>query len=431
MSIQALLSPEKYVRTKARNLPIYECIVNPNWQEEGMAVIYIGRKHTNGNITYGSYLVDILCLGLKDTGYEFNVDINDWNELKGNLKKEGFALELIDYNLAHNIIYGGIAFAEEYGFKPHKDFSLTQFILEEDDEQIPLMDIEFGHQGKPHIIVHPEDNKAKAAFNYLNANFKEGEFFYTTEVAKSLLEDEDDNWESNLEEDEDISEFQEKFATLKATLLPIKNDVEILYAKHFNLEPIHLHKVDLNNLPFEIGQVSWPDYNPEIEKLIGHFLNDDYDDADVFIDEIKQAAQKFPHVPVFWLAAADVYEENDRYDEAINLLREKGKEFPAEFSFIVREMTFLASEEKTDEVISLGKTYYPILNEFAVNGLLDLHELVDFFNTFAFAFGKARMTEDVEICLDWLKNLESPPQIIEFHELTLVLRKYEKLMSAG
>jgi hypothetical protein len=42
-----------------------------------------------------------------------------------------------------------LEFAEEYGFKPHEDFSkVAQYILEEDTESIELMDIECGKDGK-------------------------------------------------------------------------------------------------------------------------------------------------------------------------------------------------------------------------------------------------------------------------------------------
>lgn len=68
-----------------------------------------------------------------------------------------FSVE-IDYNLAHNIIYGGNEYAEEHGFKIHKDFEkLTQYILEVDDDKIPLIDVEFGKDGKPLVIENKED----------------------------------------------------------------------------------------------------------------------------------------------------------------------------------------------------------------------------------------------------------------------------------
>ena len=66
-----MLSPENYIRKKARSLPIHECTINSHWEESGLANISIARRHTNGNITSCFYLIDLLCLGVKDTHYIF------------------------------------------------------------------------------------------------------------------------------------------------------------------------------------------------------------------------------------------------------------------------------------------------------------------------------------------------------------------------
>ena len=47
------LSPENYIRQKARNLPVFECMINEDWEVGKMASVSVARKHTNGNITLG------------------------------------------------------------------------------------------------------------------------------------------------------------------------------------------------------------------------------------------------------------------------------------------------------------------------------------------------------------------------------------------
>ena len=62
--------------------------------------------------------------------------------------------EELEYNLAHNIIFGALEFASENNFKPHRDFEkFTKYILEIDDNRMPFIDIEFGKDGKPLIIT--------------------------------------------------------------------------------------------------------------------------------------------------------------------------------------------------------------------------------------------------------------------------------------
>jgi hypothetical protein len=158
---QQQLSPANYVRQKARSLPIYECRVNKNWKEFGMATVLVTRKHTNGNFTSGIYLVDILCLGVKDTTFQFNLKPDEYEEYVNHFMSRDDT-EVIDYTLAHNIIYAGIEFSEEFEFKPHRDFvSTTQYILEEDSDDIEVIEIECGKDGKPTYVVGPNDSEQK------------------------------------------------------------------------------------------------------------------------------------------------------------------------------------------------------------------------------------------------------------------------------
>jgi hypothetical protein len=156
-----LLSPENYIRQRARTLPIYECLINKIWKESKMAQLSIARKHSNGNITVCIYLIDLMCLGIKDTHFLFNVPLHEYEDKMGQIDEAG-DLEIIDYVLAHNIIFAGIEFAGDYGFRPHKDFtSVTLFMLEEDTEEIELLEIECGLNGMPAYMPGPYDDRAK------------------------------------------------------------------------------------------------------------------------------------------------------------------------------------------------------------------------------------------------------------------------------
>jgi hypothetical protein len=145
------LSPEKYIKTQARSLPVAECWISEEWQSNGICNIIVARKHITGNFTVGVYLVDLYCLGVKNTSYHFNLDPDAYGFLKENCGD----VEKCEYVLAHNIIYGAIEFADDLGFQPDKDFALAQFILEEDDDNVPLIDIEFGYDGKPFYVQGP------------------------------------------------------------------------------------------------------------------------------------------------------------------------------------------------------------------------------------------------------------------------------------
>jgi hypothetical protein len=157
-----LLSPENYIRQKARNLPIFECKINSDWENMGTAQIVVSRLHTNGNLTFALYMVDLLCLGTKETYYRFNSDKDEYDDLLENMS-EDIQMMNVDYPLIHNVIFAANEFAAELGFKPAKDFtSITQYLLEEDTDDIELIEIECGRNGKPVFVETDSFSEAQS-----------------------------------------------------------------------------------------------------------------------------------------------------------------------------------------------------------------------------------------------------------------------------
>lgn len=149
------LSPEKYIKTRARKLPIHYCLISENWQENKQPVIVFSRKHTNGNITMCLYVVDLLCLGVIFSEYFFNITQEKYHELLDVIygEEQNIDYEATDYPLIHNIIFASIEYAEGFKIQPHKKFKVTEFMLEEDSEDIELIEIECGMNGKPVFVV--------------------------------------------------------------------------------------------------------------------------------------------------------------------------------------------------------------------------------------------------------------------------------------
>ena len=194
---QPALSPYRFMREKARTLPVGKCyIAPPDWQESGMAHIVVTRVRPSGNLVMASFLVDTFCLGVKDACYHENMTPSDFEEYLNNYRK-GMGLEEISYNEAHNIIYGAIAFAEDGGIKPNKEFDPAGYILEEDTEDIPLIEYDFGKNGKHFLIVHP-DKKEMQFYHILKKNLGDDFEF----VIPYGDEDDEDDFEDDFEDDE-------------------------------------------------------------------------------------------------------------------------------------------------------------------------------------------------------------------------------------
>jgi tetratricopeptide (TPR) repeat protein len=155
---QGTLTPEKFIRGKVRLLPLGKCYVNESWYDLGKGTIIVSRIHPNGKITCGFYLIDLFCTGIKDSFYLYEISKREFEQVLDEMSEKEDLLE-VEYTLIHNIIYGSMDFAGSYKFKPHKSFALTQFILEEDSDKIEFINIPFGIDGLPAVVVSNEEPK--------------------------------------------------------------------------------------------------------------------------------------------------------------------------------------------------------------------------------------------------------------------------------
>lgn len=207
---QQQISPERYMREKVRQLPIGKCHITPSdWKESGMANIIITRLRPNGNLVMVIFLVDTFCLGVKNATYHTNITHEDYEEYLNHFKRES-EVDEISYNEAHNIIYGAMAFAEEGGIKPSKNFMPAGYILEEDTDDVPLIEYEFGKNGKHFLIVN-EDRAEMPYYHTLKRNL--GDDF---EFVMPYGEDEDEDENDKLSEL--LSTFETNFNNWKAEI---------------------------------------------------------------------------------------------------------------------------------------------------------------------------------------------------------------------
>jgi hypothetical protein len=194
------LSPLRYVR-QARNYPIEGCWVQEDWDEGGLAVIVIARRQPNGNLVFGNYLVDYYCLGVKDTYFNADVPRSQFQNdaLPTMYRATGKPIK-ISSDLAHEIIYGSIEYAKQFGFRPHRDFDRSQSILDPPDAHPRTGKAKFGKDGKPFFVSGPYDN-VDAILRQLARTAGEGNYHYMMEMSQmppdwklvERTEDEKDN----------------------------------------------------------------------------------------------------------------------------------------------------------------------------------------------------------------------------------------------
>lgn len=180
------LTPEAYLRQRARSLEIGPCYASDIFGEAGEGIVIVTRKHSGGKFSMGVYMIDAFCLGIKDSTY--NMWIEDY-EVKDIIDHFG-ELKPCTYEEAHNMVYGAMEFALEAGIQPHKSFALTKYMLEEDDEHVPLIDYPFGKDGK-HFLVVDTRQEANRYLPLLRKNLGEGNFEFSIAQAGADESEED------------------------------------------------------------------------------------------------------------------------------------------------------------------------------------------------------------------------------------------------
>ncbi len=143
----------------AREYPLYKCWVGADWEERGITNVIVSRQLPNGKVLAGFYLVDLYCLGVKDT---FVRVFSSQRSLERNLQKfgqhhEGGIVECTPA-FAHEMIYGAVEYAAQYDLHPHKDFEESQLLLDPPDAHPRSGEISFGEDGKPFYIAGPNDS---------------------------------------------------------------------------------------------------------------------------------------------------------------------------------------------------------------------------------------------------------------------------------
>lgn len=152
------ISLEKYIAGKARLLPLGKTYICRKAASQGTYVAIVTRQHAGGRLTAGIYLIDTYCLGVKDTFFLFSMEPEDMEE---RISDMGMEFEETEYAEVHNLIYGALEYAEEAGIDPNPGFKVTEYILEPDDDAIPLQEFDFGHHGVRELVVGPDYREMK------------------------------------------------------------------------------------------------------------------------------------------------------------------------------------------------------------------------------------------------------------------------------
>ena len=365
-------SVEGQIRTRARNLPIDKCYVSNNWDEAQLATVVVSRKHVNGNVTYGIFLVDLLLKGVIECDYVFNEPQFDLIERYDDFENLFFEC---DYDLAHNIIYEGLIFGEENGFTPNKKFANTGiYLLEEDTDDIPEMDIPLGEDGMPVVFV-TEDDDMKHEIAVLDKTVGEGNY-----LVYHLDDDDDDD--DNDDDDDDDDDFFEKLDNENGFKLSeymrLEKEIIKMGLDKFMEERLHLltpsQHLALNDILYalhfrfdgakeseEIYHLIMGDerFNPELENILGlenyedsiqSIIDKEEDDPDASLSEMEALIAAHPDDVPLAMAQISLFNDLDMREKTGKVITDWYNRAPDNHMVRLAYAVYLMDQNRCDEI---------------------------------------------------------------------------------
>lgn len=133
--------------------PVYKCWSLTEASKCHKVTIFVVRTLSNGNYILGSYLLDLLSLGIKDTFLAVNLSKSDLTKYE--LFDERLTEELISYQDARSLILGSLAFAKKHGYAPNDDWEESKCMIEPNDPYEEKFT--FGFNGKSLYIPSLHD----------------------------------------------------------------------------------------------------------------------------------------------------------------------------------------------------------------------------------------------------------------------------------
>ena len=161
----------------------YEAYIRKDWQESGQAYVVAARLRDNSAVELGALLLDTWCLGVRDA-----VFVDDYTEegfrdaLKNHLPDD--ERQPIHPAYAKKLIDGAVAYAQQFGFAPHRDYKKTRRVFNGIDVEACTETFTYGKDGKPMFVSGESDTpeRIQRVLTMLEARCGKDGFHYICRV---------------------------------------------------------------------------------------------------------------------------------------------------------------------------------------------------------------------------------------------------------
>ena len=144
--------------TAASKAPLHECLMPAGLFEDGIGHVIVSRTLPSGQIAAAFFLVDVFCLGVKDTFFRAMSPGDYAYQIAGVANQQ---LERVAPARVRKLVEEAVAYAQELGLAPHRGYKLTRQMLGDIEVETSATSFQFGKKGKPFFMSGPYDTPAK------------------------------------------------------------------------------------------------------------------------------------------------------------------------------------------------------------------------------------------------------------------------------
>lgn len=412
-------NPISYLRTgNARKLPVYECLLPKDWEEIKKFPVIFSRKHVNGNLTFVTVLVDLLCTGAKDVLFFVNEPESTYREILENYT-DSLDLEYLPatYELIHNIIFESVAFAEEFGIAPHEDFRFAELILEEDSDDFPRMDIPLGENDMAHLYLHFEDERADYFERQILKYGKPGTYKIIRVDLNDEFDDFDDefddfddtcfNWDKadweDFYDEADFEDLPEDILLFTLSKMPGYFYPDLREEKLFSpFTKIRSTEEPTSDIFFSNQEIKY------MEKAYEKLDDMEYDEESPNVLEyIEKGIKKWPNNRVLWQYKWEYFQRCGNMDKALKIALDIKDKFPDYlFAFSCHAQTLIEMEE-VDSIPEAMNEYRKIQDFDPEREIFHQSELQSFYSPWIYYYSKTGQLRAAYFLVNFLGEHEA------------------------
>jgi hypothetical protein len=145
---------------QAASAPILHCCATEELWSRGMGQVLVSRTLPGGNVAFASFLVDIYCLGVKDTMFDVSLRGRYDRDLYGKIAAKCKLIPLKP-ECALKLIEGAVQYALDMGLPPQKDYPTAKLIFGDISAEACTEVFTYGKDEKPFFIGGPFDSSFK------------------------------------------------------------------------------------------------------------------------------------------------------------------------------------------------------------------------------------------------------------------------------